>query len=163
MHWPFNRVLFVLNEPKTEHMKDLTSQYPVVLSQDLVWGDMDAFEHINNTVYFRYFEDIRIEYFKRIKVLEHMNKTQIGPILASARCDFRAPLTFPDTIQIATVVTGIEPKRFKMQFIVYSENLQRLAAEGEGLVVYYDYRQGKSCAIPDAILSAINDLQSDDT
>ena len=51
-------------------MKDLTSQFPVVLSQDLVWSDMDAFEHINNTVYFRYFEDVRIEYFKKINVLE---------------------------------------------------------------------------------------------
>ena len=157
---PFNQVLFVLNEQIPENMKDLTSQFPVVLSQDLVWGDMDAFEHINNTVYFRYFEDARIDYFKKINVLEYMDKAQVGPILASARCDFRAPLTFPDTIQIATVVTDFEPKRFKMQFIVYSESLQRVAAEGEGLIVYYDYRQGKSCEIPSVILSAINDLQS---
>jgi acyl-CoA thioesterase FadM len=38
---------------------------------------------------------------------------------------------------------------------------QKVAAEGEGLIVYYDYRQGKSCKVPNAILSAINDLQSD--
>ncbi|MBT8075182.1 MAG: thioesterase family protein, partial [Gammaproteobacteria bacterium] len=63
-------------------MNDLNARFPVVISQDLVWGDMDAFAHINNTVYFRYFEDVRIEYFKRIKVLEYMNRTQVGPILA---------------------------------------------------------------------------------
>ena len=84
-------------------MNDLKGKYPVELTQDLVWGDMDAFQHINNAVYFRYFEDIRISYFERIKVIDHMNKTQIGPILASTKCDFRAPLTFPDTIQIANV------------------------------------------------------------
>ena len=41
-------------------MKQLKKDYPVVLSQDIIWGDMDAFGHINNTVYFRYFEDARI-------------------------------------------------------------------------------------------------------
>ena len=38
-------------------MNQLDKEYPVVLSQDVIWGDMDAFGHINNTVYFRYFED----------------------------------------------------------------------------------------------------------
>lgn len=141
-------------------MDDLKDKFPVVVSQDLVWGDMDAFEHINNTVYFRYFEDVRIEYFKRIKVLEYMNKTQLGPILASARCDFRTPLTFPDTIQIATMVVGIEQKRFKMKYLVYSERLKKIAAEGEGLIVYYDYQQGKSCEIPNEILFSIHSLQT---
>ena len=44
-------------------MKQLKKEYPVVLNQDIIWGDMDAFGHINNTVYFRYFEDARIAYF----------------------------------------------------------------------------------------------------
>lgn len=140
-------------------MNDLKENYPVELTQDLVWGDMDAFQHINNAVYFRYFEDIRIAYFERIKVIEHMNKTQIGPILASTRCDFRAPLTFPDTIQIATIVENIESNRFTMKYFVYSERLDKIAAEGEGLIVYYDYQRERSCEIPEVILSSINALQ----
>ena len=54
----------------TYPMKQLKKDYPVILSQDIIWGDMDAFGHINNTVYFRYFENVRIEYFNRIGVLE---------------------------------------------------------------------------------------------
>ena len=88
-----------------------------------------------------------------------MNKAQIGPILASTRCNFRTPLTFPDTIQIATIVENIESKRFKMKYLVYSERLDKIAAEGEGLIVYYDYQRKRSCEIPEVILSSINALQ----
>ena len=35
-------------------MKQLKNEFPVVLSQEVIWGDMDAFGHVNNTVYFRY-------------------------------------------------------------------------------------------------------------
>lgn len=40
-------------------MENLKSGYPVVIGQDLVWSDMDAYQHINKAVYFRYFEDVR--------------------------------------------------------------------------------------------------------
>lgn len=140
-------------------MDDLKEKFPVVILQDLVWSDMDAFQHINNAVYFRYFEDARIEYFRKAKLIEHKEKTQIGPILASTRCDFRAPLTFPDTIRIAAGVEDIQRKTFKMKYVVYSERLNKVAAEGEGLIVYYDYERETSCEIPEAILSAINALQ----
>ena len=44
----------------------LEKEYPLVLSEDVIWGDMDAYGHVNNKVYFRYFEDARIAYFDRI-------------------------------------------------------------------------------------------------
>ena len=46
-----------LSVEMTKLGKQLEEQYPVVISQDVIWGDMDAFGHVNNTVYFRYFED----------------------------------------------------------------------------------------------------------
>jgi len=63
-------------------MIQLNKEYPVVLSQDVVWGDMDAFGYVNNTEYFRHFEDARIAYFDRIGVHEHKEQSGIGPILA---------------------------------------------------------------------------------
>jgi len=142
-------------------MNNLKEKYPLVLSQDLIWSDMDSYQHINNAVYFRYFEDARIAYFEKAGVTEYMEKTQVGPILASTSCDFRAPLTFPDTIQVATAVGDIQRKRFKMKYLVYSKSLNKVAAEGEGLVVYYDYQRQRSCEIPEVILSAIHALQHD--
>ena len=47
-------------------MGDMKQKYPVVLTQDLVWSDMDAFKHVNNAVYFRFFENARIAYFEKV-------------------------------------------------------------------------------------------------
>jgi acyl-CoA thioester hydrolase len=141
-------------------MGDVMGDYPVVLQQDLVWGDMDAFRHINNTVYFRYFENARIAYFEKAGIIAYMEQNQVGPILASTRCDFRAPLAFPGKIRIGASAGQIREKRFTMKYMVYSDTLSTIAAEGEGLIVYYDYRQGKSCPIPEAILASIAGIES---
>ena len=140
-------------------MKQLEDNYPVVLSQDVIWGDMDAYGHVNNTVYFRYFEDARIAYFDKIGVQEHKDKMQIGPILATTNCDFRLPLEYPDRVQIVTRSRILSAKKFNMYYAVYSERYGSMAAEGEGLLVYYDYAGGKSCEIPDAVVTAINALE----
>ena len=66
-------------------MKELIGDYPVVIDIPIAWGDMDAFQHVNNTVYFKHFESARISYFEKIDFLEVMNKTGIGPILASTQ------------------------------------------------------------------------------
>lgn len=140
-------------------MKQLKKEYPVVLSQDIIWGDMDAFGHINNTVYFRYFEDARIAYFDQIGVHEQKKQFGVGPILATAQCNFRLPLDYPDRINIATRASILSPKKFNMEFVVFSERHGAITAEGDGLIVYYDYANGKSCEIPNAIVTAIKKLE----
>ncbi len=141
-------------------MTDLTGQCPVVIRQDLIWNDMDAFQHINNTRYFRFFEDARIAYFEKIAILGYMQAHNIGPILASTRCDFRAPLQYPGNIQIAAWVDAIEKKHFNMKYRVYSEELDKVAAEGDAVIVTYDYGKRKSCDIPEEIVSNIKSLEA---
>ena len=77
-------------------MSQLKNDYPIVLQQDVIWGDMDAFGHVNNTVYFRYFEDARIAYFDEIGINDFKEKSQLGPILATTHCNFKCPLEYPD-------------------------------------------------------------------
>ena len=68
---------------KTQMEKKLLEGFPVIVEFPVAWGEMDALGHVNNIVYFRYFETARIAYFERVKLLELMEKTGIGPILAS--------------------------------------------------------------------------------
>ena len=140
-------------------MNQLKKEYPVVLSQDIIWGDMDAFGHINNTVYFRYFEDARIAYFDQIGVHEQKKQFGVGPILATTRCNFRLPLDYPDHIHIAIRSSILSPKKLNMEFVVFSEKHGAITAEGDGLIVYYDYANGKSCEIPNAIVTAFKKLE----
>lgn len=136
-------------------MHDSLKDYPLVIQQDVIWSDMDGYQHVNNSVYFRYFEDSRMSLFEKCGVGEYMKEHQVGPILASTTCNFRAPLTHPDRIHIAAGIIEIKTRTLKMKYAVYSEKLDKLAAEGEGLVVFYDYKRGLSCEIPAVIVSAL--------
>lgn len=140
-------------------MSGLSETYPLVLTQKVIWGDMDAFQHLNNTVYFRYFEDVRMAFFDNAGVIEHLDKTGIGPILASTRCDFLAPLTYPDEIEVAAHAVDLQSRRFTLKYVVFSRLLDRVAAEGESLIVFYDYSKKRSCEIPEFIAASVRALQ----
>ena len=140
-------------------MKELISTYPVVIETPIAWGDMDAFQHVNNTVYFKHFESARIAYFKKINFLEIMNKTGIGPILASTQCSYRIPLTYPDNVTVGAKVNAIEKDRFMMKYTVISHKFEKAAALGEGVLVTFDYQNNKKVLVPDEIRKRIIDLE----
>src|SRR6476620_1916083 len=95
---------------------DLLADYPVVIELPVVWGEMDSYRHVNNAVYFRYFESARLEYFRRLGWFEFEEQTGIGPILAATSARFRRPLTFPDPIWVAARVPAVEGDRFTMEY-----------------------------------------------
>lgn len=142
-------------------MDNWQENYAVIITQEVHWGDMDAFQHVNNKVYFRYFEDVRLAYLQKIGSLDHMKATKSGPILASTSCNFRAPVLYPDTLHIATRTKDLQAKRVAMEYVVYSEQQQKIVADGEGLIVYFDFVSGKSIEIPEVIASEIKALQRD--
>jgi acyl-CoA thioester hydrolase len=136
-------------------MKELTSAYPVVIEIPIAWGDMDAFQHVNNIMYFKYFESARIAYFEKINFLEIMNETGIGPILASTQCRYKIPLTYPDYVTVGAKVDTIEKERFTMKYAVISHKHEKIAALGEGVLVTFDYQNNKKTLIPDEIKKRI--------
>jgi acyl-CoA thioester hydrolase len=140
-------------------MKNLMEGYPVVIEVPVAWGEMDAFGHLNNIVYFRYFESARIAYFYRLDLIDTMTKTGIGPILASTSCRFKIPLQYPDKVLIGAKVISIEEDRFMMGYGVFSTNHQKVAAEGDGLIVTFDYKGSKKVPIPAELRQRILDLE----
>lgn len=137
----------------------MLKEYPVTVERNLEWGDMDAYSHVNNIIYFRFFENARTTYFMKIKIAEEMRETGVGPILKSTSCIFRIPLTFPDTIIVGTKVTKIDVDRFTMTYAVFSKNHQRIAAEGEGVVVSLNYRTGEKTPLSKTVVAAIHHLE----
>ncbi|HEX6649672.1 MAG TPA: thioesterase family protein [Pyrinomonadaceae bacterium] len=133
---------------------------PVVIETPVAWGQMDAFRHLNNTAYFRFFESGRIAYFERLDLLEYMERTSVGPILAATNCRFKIPLTYPDTVSIGTRVPEIADDRFTMEYYVVSHKHQKVAAEGTGLIVCFDYKQNKKTAIPPELKHRIEQLEA---
>ena len=144
-------------------MENLLKHCPVIIETPVAWGQMDAFRHLNNTAYFRFFESGRIAYFEKLNLLEYMEATGVGPILASTSCRFKIPLTYPDKVSIGTRVSQIESDRFTMEYLVVSEKHQRVAAEGNGLIVCLNYRDNKKVPIPSELKKRIEELEASST
>lgn len=136
-------------------MKPVLPGFNVLLEVSIAWGEMDAFEHVNNVVYFRYFESVRMAYFERMKYTEHLEQTRQGPILASTSCRFRRPLSYPDTLTLGAKVTDLQSDRFTMAYALWSHTLSTVAATGVGEVVHYNYETREKCALPSPLASRI--------
>src|SRR5437868_9455062 len=113
----------------------LLTGYPVIYEQRVAWGEMDCYGHVNNTIYFRYMENARLEYFRRLGWPVDQRPNGIGPILHTTQCRFRKPLTWPDNIAIGARVPKIEADRFTIEHVIASEKWAGIAAEGFGLIV----------------------------
>src|SRR4028118_1528958 len=103
-------------------MQELLETYPVVIEIPVAWGEMDSLRHVNNIVYFRYFESARMAYFEKLDLWNYMDETGIGPILATTQCKFRIPLTYPDLVSVGAKISGIEIDRYRMLYTVVSHN-----------------------------------------
>ena len=114
------------------------------------WGDMDALGHMNNTIYFRYFEQARISWFDSIGV-DYRTQPE-GPILGTISCRFIVPIVYPADLEVT--VRASAPRR--STFTLFSEIREagdpaRVYATSEAVMVWIDIAQGKSRALPDSI------------
>lgn len=135
--------------------------FPVVVELDVAWGDMDAYAHVNNVVYFRYFEAARIAYLDRIGWLASKDSTGLGPIMASTSARYRKPLTYPDHLLVGVRAGEVLHDRVIFEYRVISMKLNALAADGQVVVVSYDYQAAAKCPVPDAIRNAIREVQEE--
>ena len=135
------------------------AEWPVTVRIPVAWGEMDAFGHVNNVIYFRYFETARIACFERVGYTDTMSRGGIGPILAHTDCRYRIPLEYPDTVTAATRIDEISQQGFVMRYAVLSHRHGRLAAEGSGRIVSLDYRSGSKIDLPPDIAERLRELQ----
>ena len=138
---------------------DPLSMCPIVIEWPVQWGDQDAFGHVNNTVYLRWFESSRIAYLERLKLPLSVSREGIGPILAAVHCNYRQQLTYPDRVRVGIRVTRIGRSSLTVAHHVFSDRRTGVVAEGESVIVYYDYRNLQALEIPRTIRDAIQHLQ----
>ena len=118
------------------------------LRMPIRWGDMDAMGHVNNTVYFRYFEQARIEWFSEIGC--NPDPQGQGPVVINAHCTFIKQLKYPGEIEVLTFVGAPGRSSFEtFQQIRRVDQPDVLFAEGGAKIVWVDYQAEKSTRLPD--------------
>jgi acyl-CoA thioester hydrolase len=133
--------------------------FPVIVRQDVVWGEMDSYQHVNNVVYFRYFENARLEYVARLDWFNFEKETGIGPILAATQARFRRPLTYPDTIAIGARVQDLGEDRLFLEHRIVSKAQREIVTEGQGTLVTYHYAQQQKVPVPAELRRRISQLE----
>lgn len=131
--------------------------YPVTLEIPVAWGDMDAFGHVNNTVYFRWFESSRIAFFEQIGIGSERPEQQ-GPIMASTTCDYLVPVKYPATVVVKARMQRIGNTSFVMEHLATKDGTP--VARGTAVVVLINYSTGEKVRVSDEIRAAIDALHA---
>ncbi len=111
--------------------------------QPIRWGDMDALGHVNNTVYFRFMEQTRIEWVFS-QAGDYREGT--GPVIVNASCTFLVPLVYPGEVEVRMYLG--EPGRSSIASRYELDCAGVRAAEGAAKIVWIDLASGRSVPLP---------------
>ncbi len=114
------------------------------------WGDMDAYGHLNNTVYFRFFEQARVEWIEALG-FPVRSEAETGPVIINADCTFRIPVNYPAMVEVRMFAGQPGRSSFMTWYELYLEGDDRLYAEGSAKVVWMDVATAKSVPLPDSV------------
>ena len=118
------------------------------------WGDMDAMGHVNNTVYFRYLETVRIDYFQSIGC--EPNPQGQGPVIVNAFCNFYKQLEYPGNVLAKMYVSDPARTTFESWCTLELENQPGIIyAAGGATTIWVDFPLQKAVSFPDHIRALV--------
>lgn len=130
----------------TQPVGEILSDYAYVYEQAVAWGEMDAFNHLNNVVYYRYAESARIGYLEALGLFTQ--DAQV--VLAQSSCQYLRPVTFPDTLLIGVRCQHIGTTSMITSYEYYSCAQQAIVASGEAVLVRLDAQSQQKIAWTEA-------------
>ena len=118
------------------------------------WGDMDAFNHVNNATYATYVEEARLRWFQTIE--GEWRNDEISPILAAQHINYRVPIEWPAEVTVQLFLARVGNSSFTVGFrIVDRDDPSRLYADGDNVLVWTARSTGKSTPLPECVRQAL--------
>lgn len=143
-------------------MPPIRSDFEIWEPQQVRWGDMDAFGHVNNTTYFTYCESARMRYFRAAGLGELRAAPPVGPAAVNANCNFLRQLHAPDELDVGVRVREIGRSSFTFEYGIFRRGEDQLVAYGSSVVVWVDYAAGRSVALPESLRRRISEIDGVD-
>ena len=133
---------------KIEIPEDKKKVYEMI--NPIRWGDMDAMGHVNNTLYFRYMETIRIDFFRSINCVP--DPLGQGPVIVNAFCNFYKQLEYPGDVLIKMYVSDPARTTFESWCTLEREDQPGVIyAAGGATIIWVDFPLQKAVTLPDHI------------
>ena len=127
-----------------------------IVPWQVVFRDIDAFGHVNNAVFFTYFEWGRTRLWFSLTGFEQPH--EIGFIVARAECDFKQQLSL-EPFEIRTRVGEMRNTSLEFLSEIRRDNGQQIAATGRVVVVFYEWKRQQKVDIPDEFRQRVSSLQ----
>jgi acyl-CoA thioester hydrolase len=117
------------------------------------WGDLDAMGHVNNTIYFRYFESLRIEWLALMNA--EPNPDGVGPVMANGFCNFIRQIEYPGEVIARHYVAAPGSKSLDTYFtLAMSDAPDVISANGGATLVWVDFPSKKTVPLPEDLRAA---------
>jgi acyl-CoA thioester hydrolase len=126
------------------------------MSIPIRWGDMDAMNHVNNTLYFRYMETVRIEWMRSVGCQPDPGGE--GPVIVNAFCNFYRQLEYPGDVLVKMYVS--DPARTTFESWATMERAQApggICAAGGATTIWVDFPKQKAAPLPDWMRRLVQD------
>ncbi|HEV2080475.1 MAG TPA: thioesterase family protein [Allosphingosinicella sp.] len=122
------------------------------------WGDNDAYGHVNNTVYYQWFDTAVNAWLIEAGLLDVAAGDPIGFVIETG-CRYARPLSYPQAVDVGLAVERIGSSSVRYRLGVFAEGAEEAAAEGHFAHVYVDRQNRRPALIPDAWREALESLR----
>lgn len=124
------------------------------------WHDNDLYGHLNNVVYYGLFDTA-----VNSMLIKHGGlNIHDGPVIAlvvSSGCDYHAPVSFPERIEVALAVSRLGNSSVHYQLAVFREGQALACATGRFVHVFVDHLQRRPAPVPERLRLALSELVGD--
>ncbi len=136
----------------------MNSPKKITTDIDIRFKDIDLMGHVNNAVFFTYFEEGRKAFFHTL-----FNMAEPGDfnfIIGHVSCDFLRPVKLNNSVSVQLWISEAGGKKFGIKYIVADKNDESIVyAKGYSVQVFFDYKKNKSVPMPKTFLEKISDYK----
>ena len=130
----FEKNTALSNESLSNARPDELAHYPIINHQPIHWGEMDAFTHLNNVVFYRYAESARIGYLQALGMFDGSMVT----VLAQSSCQYLRPVTYSDTLLLGVRCQRLGNTSIVIEYSYYSCAQKMIVATADAVIVRLD-------------------------
>ncbi len=144
------------HKPSSRPEPEPRSAYPVLRSITTRWMDNDAYGHVNNVVYYSWFDTAVNAWLIESGVLDIQRSPTVG-LVVETHCNYFVPLAFPQTVQVGLRVAQVGSSSVRYELAVFGKDAL-CAAKGHFVHVYVDAQSHRPAAIPSSLKTLLETL-----
>jgi len=138
----------------TQKNNECRRDYHYLVNISTRWSDNDVYGHVNNVVYYSYFDTVVNQYLIEEANLDIHTSKVVGFVVASS-CEYRSPISYPDKIEVALRVNKLGNRSVEYGVGVFKAGVSPAIAAGTFTHVFVDRQSGDSTLIPKHIRQAL--------